>query len=50
MFNNLKFSTKIMLVVVAGFLISYAVNFWVVKDSLEQEAMDAMVEKARAIT
>ncbi|MFQ5509388.1 MAG: DUF3365 domain-containing protein [Leptospirillia bacterium] len=49
-FNNLKFSTKIMAVVVIGFVVSYAINFWVVKDSLEKEATTAMVEKARAIT
>ncbi len=49
-FNNLKFSTKIMLVVILGFIASYAINFWVVKGSLEQEATQAMTEKARAIT
>ncbi len=49
-FNKLSFSTKIMLLVVVGFIASYAVNFWVVKSSLEEEAMTLMESKARAIT
>ncbi|MBI5137610.1 MAG: DUF3365 domain-containing protein [Nitrospirae bacterium] len=46
----MPFARKIIFLVVAGFLVSFLINALVVRQSLNAEAMDAMISKARAIT
>ncbi|MDH5527762.1 MAG: methyl-accepting chemotaxis protein [Nitrospirota bacterium] len=50
MLNKFSFTSKIVIAVVGGFVLSFAINFLVVAQSLERNAMEAMVSKARAIT
>ena len=47
-FRNLNFGTKIIILVIASFLVSYVVNFFFVKNVIEQQAMDGLIKKARA--
>ncbi|MDH4229554.1 MAG: methyl-accepting chemotaxis protein [Nitrospirota bacterium] len=50
MFDRLSFTAKIVLAVIGGFVLSFSINFLVVARSLESNATEAMVQRARAIT
>ncbi len=50
MFNSLRYSTKIMGVAAVGLLASYAVTFWVINGSIENKAIDSLVQQSRAVT
>ncbi|MBF0519604.1 MAG: methyl-accepting chemotaxis protein, partial [Nitrospirae bacterium] len=46
----MNFGTKIIIVVVLSFIISYTANFLFIKKIIEDSAMDALISKAKAIT
>ncbi|MBF0464273.1 MAG: DUF3365 domain-containing protein [Nitrospirae bacterium] len=50
MFDRMNFGTKIIIVVVLSFIISYTVNFLFTKNIIEKNAMEALISKAKAIT
>jgi methyl-accepting chemotaxis protein len=50
MFANMDYRVKVGLVIVAAFAATFAANYTVVKQGLEEQAMTMLQEKARAIT
>jgi len=48
--RKVNFGTKIIIVVVISFVLSYVVNFIFIKKQIEENAINALISKSRAIT
>ncbi len=47
--RDINFGYKIVIVVIFSFIISYAVNFFFIKQRIEEDAIESMVAQARAV-
>ena len=48
--GSMNFGTKIIILVVVSFIVSYTINFFFVKSKIEEREMDNIISKARAVT
>lgn len=48
--SSMNFGVKIIIVVTASFVLSYAANFLFIKHQIENEALQALLNKAKAVT